>query len=380
MRRVAATSPAAPGVLMVSKPVAPPWNDSGKKLAHDLAAHCPEINFRLLTTRGTTFPRDNMVAEAIYGAPGHYQPSLLQNARVLLRLLRPDRVPIYHFFFAPNPRSSMIARLALRLKRRRTVHTLCSRPLSFDEVADLMFAERVVALSAHTRAALQAAGVSGVVHIPPGIPEAPPTSEATRQARREQLGLGNRPVVLYAGDYEFSGAARAVAEAAARVLNKHDARFIFACRNKQETSRNIKRHIQTELRAAGVAERVLFLDECDDMPSLLGLADLHVQPAGCLYAKMDLPLVLLESLREGVPLVLANVPPLSELLEDDIGRGIPPEDGEALAATIESLLAAPEERHRMSANCRAVAGRRYGARRMARDYAALYEDLLREQP
>lgn len=365
----------ARSVLMVSKPVVAPWNDSGKNIVRDIVTATPDVDFHVMTTRGAAPPAPGVTVEAIYGDPGSYRPSLRQNLRVLRRLLRPDRIPIYHFFFAPNPRTSKMARMVLRLKRRRSVHTVCSVPKTFEGVAELMFAERVVALSEATRAALERHGVSGLVHIPPAVPPAEPLDGVALAAAREALGLGDDPVVLYAGDLEFSKAADAVVEAALRLVRARPVRFVLACRFKQEASREVRARLEAEVAAAGAAERVHFLDEVDDMRPLLALAHVHVQPAGNLYAKMDLPLVLLESLREGVPLVVADRAPLNELLADDVGLAVPPEDGSALAAAIERLLDDPAQRQTLAENARRAAAERYGLARLGRDYAALYDEL-----
>ena len=371
------TSPSAdPAVLMVSKPVVPPWNDSGKNLVRDVAAHTPGYRFHVMTTRGAEPPAEGLRTEPIYGAPGSYRPSLRQNLRVLGRLLRPDGLPLYHFFFAPNPRTSTMARWVLRLKRRRSVHTICSRPASFETVGNLMFADRIVALSAHTRARLVQAGVENVVHIPPAVPDAPPVAEAAKSALRERHGWGDAPVVLYAGDFEFSDAAQAVAEAAIRLLATRDARVVFACRAKQEASAAIEARLRDELGAAGVGDRTCFLGELDDVRTLLATADVHVQPAGSLYAKMDLPLVLLESLREGVPVVVGDNAPLDEVIAHGGGCTVAPEDGEALAATLTGLLDDHEALRRLGEEARAAYTAHYDVSRQGAAYAALYDELL----
>lgn len=382
----AGRNPNGPRVLMVSKPVVPPWSDSGKNLVRDIVAHTPGFRFHVLVTRGAPAPAPDAVAEAIYGDAGRYAPSLWENLRVLGRLARPDRVPLYHFFFAPNPRTSTAARWILRWKRRRSVHTILSRPRDFAAVAGLMFADRVVALSEHTRAALEQAGVRGVVHIPPAVPRTAPLDTAALRAVRERYGLGAAPIVLYAGDYEFSEAARAVAAAAIRLVaerrerGRPPVRVVLACRLKQEASRAVEAAVRAEIVAAGVAEHVTFLNEVEDLRPLAAAAAVQVQPAGSLYAKMDLPLVLIESLREGVPIVVADTAPLNELLRDDVGRAVPPEDGAALAAAVGRLLDDDALRQRLGDTARRVFAERYAPEAMGAAYAALYHEILESTP
>lgn len=367
---------ADPRVLIISKPVVPPWTDSGKNLVRDIVTHTPDVQFHVFVTKGAAPPAPGVVTEAIYGDAGSYAPSLLENVKVLGRLARPDRIPLYHFFFAPNPKTSTAARWILRMKRRRSVHTIMSRPRDVDRIARLMFADRVVALSDHTRTALERAGVQGVVTIPPAVPEEPPLSEEARRAVRERYGLGDDPIVLYAGDYEFSGAAGAVAEAAVRLVARHRVRVVFACRLKTAAARGLEAEIRERVRQSGVADHVTFLNEIDDMRALIATAAVQVQPAGSLYAKMDLPLVLIESLREGVPIVIAQDPPLGELLRDDVGLGVPAEDGPALAAAVGTLLGDEGRRRAVGDAGRRVAALRYSPVAMGQAYGRLYQELL----
>ncbi|MBM4372071.1 MAG: glycosyltransferase [Deltaproteobacteria bacterium] len=219
-------------VLMVSKPLQPPWDDSAKNLARDLVRFSDRHEFHVLGLPGAEAPGPRAIVEPVYRGTGAYSPSLAQNLRVLRRLFRPDDREIYHFFFAPNPTTSRAARWVRTLKpRKRLVHTICSAPATYKGIRDLMFAHRVVALSENTRQALLENGVEGVVRIPPGIDATTRVPPERRRAVREALGLPrDRPLVLYAGDYQFSTAADTCARALPEILGRSDAHFVFACR------------------------------------------------------------------------------------------------------------------------------------------------------
>ncbi len=208
----------APEVLMVSKPVAPPWNDSSKNLVKDLACAGQRYAYRVFTPAGYGLDAPGVSSDAIYRDTGGYSPAVLQNVRVLARLLRRDGAALTHFFFAPNPRTSTAARLALRARPRITVQTVCSAPASFMEAERLLFADRVVVLSRDTRDCFIHAGISPqrLVRIPPGIhlPRRPDAN--ARATARRSLGLPeDRPVVIFPGDLQFSRAAETFALAAA---------------------------------------------------------------------------------------------------------------------------------------------------------------------
>src|SRR5690348_4919222 len=94
---------AVPDVLFVSKPVAPPWNDSNKNLVRDLARGLSRYRARVLVPKGQTFDAPNAISEPLYRTASAYAPSKLANARVFARLLTGTRADVWHFFFGPNP-------------------------------------------------------------------------------------------------------------------------------------------------------------------------------------------------------------------------------------------------------------------------------------
>jgi glycosyltransferase involved in cell wall biosynthesis len=298
----------------------------------------------------------------------------------MARLLRQDRTALTHFFCAPNPRTCQAARMALRLHPRATLQTVCSIPLSFEQPDQLLFADRVVVLSRHTRDQFIAHGVPAgrLELIPPGIRLPAFPSPERRLAARRAMGLPeDRPVIIFPGDLQFSGAARTVARAVP-LLRDLSPVVIFACRPKQEASLLEERRLRSELAHSGVASLVRHMGEVPDMLELLRACDLCLLPAESLYAKMDYPLVLLEALALGLPIVVADTPPLSELLDEPVGRAVPPNEPEALARACRDLLGGSlETRTAQATRCREVACQRHDIAAVSRKHEDLYQDLLR---
>jgi glycosyltransferase involved in cell wall biosynthesis len=361
-------------VLLVSKPLAPPWSDSGKVYVRTLVDHLPERRFRVLVPRGAPYPAPNAVSEEIYRDPGRYQPSLAQNARVFGRLLWPDRkVALYHFFFAPNPRTSRAARLACRVSGKRSIQTVLSAPERLEDASGLFFADRVVVLSDHTRERVARATETHAVRVYPGVTVGEPLSLERRERAIAALGVGDAPLVLYPGDLEFSSAAQTVIDAAPAILRAvPSARVVLACRPKTSRAAVVERDLRERVRGEG---RVLFAGEVPDMRALVAASSVAVLPAESTYAKTDLPLVLLEALAEGVPIVVGDVPPLSEILQDEVGVAVPPGSPEALAGAAIRLLRDAARRAELSARARSLARARFSAEAMAREYERLYREL-----
>lgn len=375
-------------VLLVSKPLAAPWHDSGKNWARDIARYGGDggrITHHVLVPRGADdwAGTPGVVAEPVYGGLGQFAPRGLDNARALGRLLRGCPCELVHFCFAPNPRSNLIARLAMRRQPRPTVHTVLSVPARFGGIDKILFAQQIVCVSRWTADQLARAGVRGQLQvIPASIPVEAPLREvapARVAAVRARLHLGDRPLVVFPGDYEFSLAADTFADAIERLWREVEADFVFACRIKRWPSLEREAALQRRLEAPWRAGRVHFLREIADMRALLAAAAVVTLPSESTYAKMDIPLVVLEAMAEQTPVVLADVAPLREALGEARAGGllVPPLRGDALAAALRGLLLDAAMAAQVGAAGRAHVVAHHDAAKTCRRYAEIYEAAQR---
>jgi glycosyltransferase involved in cell wall biosynthesis len=373
-----------PEVLFVSKPVAPPWNDSGKNLVRDLAAH-------LARWRGITLarPGDPPVAPAVrvehvYGpAAGRYSPALRDNARVAARLLLGRRVDLWHFFFAPNARSSSVGRLACAARRMPSVQTVASAPRQGAPLRRWLFADVSVVLSRHTEKRFLAEGVAParLRRIAPCAPALAPPGDDTRRASRRALGWPEDvPVLLYAGDLEVGGGAERSIDALAALSGGppgpgRETILALACRAKTPAAASVEAALRRRVAALGLAPRVRWLGETPHILGALGAADVVLLPSTDLYAKMDLPLVLLEAMALGRPVLVAEGTPAAELADGDAALATPAHP-EAIAAALRPLLDDARGRAALGDRARAAALGRYAPGPMAAAYEALYDDVF----
>ncbi len=109
----------------------------------------------------------------------------------------------------------------------------------------------------------------------------------------------------------------------------------------------------------------------DEVADRLRAAELYVHPS-----RADtFPSGVLEALSCGTPVVASRVGGIPEQVSDKTGVLVEPGDAAALAAAIESLLADPARRERMSAAAVADARARFSLDRQVDAYLALYEEL-----
>lgn len=326
-------------MLLVSKPIAPPWTDSNKNLVRDLAGALTRYRPRVMVPAGASLP--GVVCEEVYTAAGAYAPSRLANARVLGRLLLGPRVDLWHFFFAPNPLTLRAGSVARAARRVPAVHTIASAPDDLERVAPLLFADAVIALSEHSARRLAAAGVHARV-IPPALAPVRASASAVEAARAKHELAG--PYVLYPGDLEHSDGARTFIEAAA--LDDGGLTWVIAARPKTARAH----HALATLRALAESRRarVRFLGEIADIHAVVAGAALTTLVVDTLHAKMDLPLVLLESLALRVPVVVSAATAAAEIMPSGGAASVRSGDPAALHAQVRSLVDAPATRATMA--------------------------------
>ncbi|MEQ1911730.1 MAG: glycosyltransferase [Vicinamibacterales bacterium] len=132
--------------------------------------------------------------------------------------------------------------------------------------------------------------------------------------------------------------------------------------------------LETEARTAGVAERVLFLGQRDDVAALLACADAFVLPS----LAEGLPLSVLEAMAAGVPVVATAFAGVEEVVQDD-RTGVLAEPGNpaSLARAMRRVLDdAALARDLVAAASRRLQDGHFTVNRMATAVTRLYDTVL----
>jgi glycosyltransferase involved in cell wall biosynthesis len=361
-------------VLFVSKPVAPPFHDGTKCLVRDVARHLGRVRPIVMTSRGApglepARGHGPIELARVYGDSGRFTPGLGQNLRAAAWLLARSRADVWHFVFAPNPRTSAAGRLLRRIKRVPVVQTIASPPRSFSEIDRLLFGDVIVAQSRWT--AERAAGSGRRIEvIPPPVAELRPRSAEEQQQLRRQLEIPEAAeIFVYPGDLETSGGAEAVARAVPGITNElAEAVVVFAYRAKSERAAPIARELKRRLDV----RRVRFTESLPDVLVLVAAATAVLFPVDDLWGKVDLPIVLLEAMALGVPVVALDQGPLADL---EGAVRIAPDDRGALVREAVALARNAEHRRAVIAAQRAAIEARHRAEVVARQYERLYLEL-----
>ncbi|NSW54318.1 MAG: glycosyltransferase family 4 protein [Anaerolineae bacterium] len=225
---------------------------------------------------------------------------------------------------------------------------------------------RYVVVSRQLEAECRAMGIPAakLACIPNGtsLADVPP---AEVEALRAELALApSTPLVLAAGRLAPVKNHAALLRAFPAVLAREPAAVLLIAGEGP-----LRGELERLARSLGLADRVRFLGLRPDLPVLLRLARVFVLPS----LQEGLPLVLLEAMAAGTPVVAAAVGGVPELVRD-AGTGLlaDPADPATFSAAIAALLADETLQAALAANARALVQAQYGLEQMCRAYEGLW--------
>ncbi len=157
-------------------------------------------------------------------------------------------------------------------------------------------------------------------------------------------------------------------DAFARLAGRHPEARIVLVGEGPEEERMRRRAVRL-----GLADRVRFLGQRDDVSALMAGADVLALPSSF----EGLPLVVLEAMAAGLPVVASRIGGVIEALGPDHPWLVPPGDRRALAAALADALADGALRTQASERQRERYERYFGAERMGTDTARIYKAVLR---
>jgi glycosyltransferase involved in cell wall biosynthesis len=183
-----------------------------------------------------------------------------------------------------------------------------------------------------------------VVTLRNGVADPGVASEEVRTRKRSALGLGPDDVAAVTLAVLRPGKGiDDLLEAAARMGGTSPVRFVVAGAGPEE------KELISRAADLGVLDgRVQFLGFVDDVAGLLAGADLLVHPSH----RDALPTAVIHAMAAGVPAVATTVGGTGEVVTDDTGLLIPPNDPLALLAAIEVVAADPDRRRWMGKRAR----------------------------
>lgn len=131
--------------------------------------------------------------------------------------------------------------------------------------------------------------------------------------------------------------------------------------------------ILREAQALGIESRVHLLGSRSDLSSIYPAFDIFVLPSDV----EAFPMVLLEAMACGLPIVATDVGDSAQIIEDRVsGRIVEPGNPDLLNRILNELLEDQATAQRLARAARERVAARFSSERMARSYLACYEHLL----
>jgi glycosyltransferase involved in cell wall biosynthesis len=291
--------------------------------------------------------------------------------RRLAGLMARERYDIVHFHTARA--HAMTAFLGRPEGARRVVTRRMDYPLRGGWYVRWLYntmVDAVVAISEGVRGMLLAGGIAPErIHvIPSGVDiEQFAVSAVSRDAMRARHGVeGAFVVVMVAALEERKG--HAVLFEAIAALPELEVRVLCAGAGSQAAA------LATRRDALGLHDRVTFLGQVQDIPSLLAAADVVVMPS----LSEGLGVAALEAMAAGRPLIVSRVGGLPEVVGDETG-GLVVEPGNPtdLATALRHMARNPDMACAFGRAGRARAEARFSMAAMAGATHALYRRLVR---
>jgi glycosyltransferase involved in cell wall biosynthesis len=281
----------------------------------------------------------------------------------------------------PGATSALAAVLAGRTSARRRVMTVCSTamPRSILEPVERRVDRRVAnSLDAVVVPAERPAAAMAARGFPREMMEIIPWGARSIPARvdpeaRGRLGLPDKaPVIVCLANFTPTKGQAVIVDAIPALAERFPGiRAVLAGDGPELPA------LRERAAARGVAGRVLFPGSFNEPWDLLRAADVFV-----LASEIEgLPLVVLEAMGQGVPVVATDVGGMPEAVIDDMtGFLVPPRDPAALTTAIARILSDPAVALRMRQASLARFEQRFTMRRMLESHRDLYLRLAGVAP
>ncbi len=302
-------------VLVVSRPIAPPWDNALKNQLRYLPK-LGEIELLVPSVRGSTISIAGMHPYSVYTKDSGTL-SLYQKLRLLFWLLKfNDHCDIIHVLRTPDKLSSPILQWLCKRFNKPVIQTIFNQVPRCDQRRKLFWGDQITVCSEHMKKQLGTMGKTNVNKISPGVDCNKFTlcSPQMTAESKQKLGIENRVLVLFPGHYDKRlGISRILNIAPSIIASIPKVLFVMACRILSSQDRQQETQFRSAVLEQGLENHFLFRHTVENMHTYINASDLILFPIINAHPKMDLPLVLIESMACGKTVMLGKGDPAEEV-------------------------------------------------------------------
>lgn len=355
-----------------------------------------QVDFVVLTTTADrSLPvsdrQDGVDVYRVFVDPGRWWSKAVATVRMTLAFLRLSRRCSIVHLHGFSQKSILLVALA-RLTGKRIAIKLTSLghddPLSIQRRGRIAFrtfaaGDAFFAVSPGFRRSYQAARLPHErFHLIPNgvdIERFRPATAAERDALRRELQIrSDAIVVLFVGFFSRDKRPDLVFEAWRALVRSGapDSVLVFVGATRApyyEIDRSLADDIRDRAAAAGVADRIRFVEATDEIERFHRAADIFVLPS----VREGMSNALLEAMASGVPCIAARLEGVTDVVIEDGRNGVlvPPDDAVALERALRRIVENRPWAACLGREARRTVEARYALERVATRYLDAYRDL-----
>ena len=352
-------------LVFVTRPISPPWDEGSKNLALDLSKkiRINKLSISLLTTGFVlkSVPKD--VAQIpLYS---NSKLNFFNKAKLFLFLIR-ARFDIFHLIFVTTPITSLFVRLILILKRVRSVQTVASLDKNLPNffLRLMLYGNRIVCFSKSTADKIKSTGISNVEIIPPGVDV-------------DKFKPGNKKnKIAFLGELYRMDSFPIVSELVPLLVSElPNYSIVLGFRGSTKPPQERESINKLHKKYSNI-KNVDWKDVIGEMEEFLKDTKLVIIPAKKTQGKFDFPMVLLEALSCGTPIIISPINPLLELTRYKGAFAPSINTPNSFANKIREILSEASY-NSFSKQARETAVNNFSIEKVAKQYEKIYEELTK---
>ncbi len=365
-------------ILLVTRPIAPPWDEASKNFAFYLSKNIPDQDFYLLTNGFIQGLPPHIHQKPIYTSD---KLTWLQRTRLLkLMRLRKD-MDIIHFMLTPAKLNAFGFKTFIKSKDAKTIQTIATLRedlFSDSDYKNILFADLIVTYSDYAKNKLSTIGFNNVKRVYPGIAlDEYKKTEKDEKLMREKNITRSDFVINFTGEYTRLGAIDLVIDSFLEVAKIiPEVKLSLAVRIKNAKDAQKKTEVVKKLKENNLLDKVSFFDDGNyKMPPIYNLCDISIFPVSNMRGKFDVPLAVIEAMACEKPVIISDLPILREFATPDNSVIIPKENAAALSKAILVLYENPIRRQEIGKIARKFVETTFDIKKVAEIYRQIYEKL-----
>ena len=372
-------------ILLVTRPIAPPWDEASKNFAYYLARNITGIEMHLMTKGELPDMPKNVCQHPIYTASQNDITFSQKIKSLIFQWRNKNTFDVAHYFFTPTNLNSFLIKnflSSIKTKSIQTVATLREDLYSDAEIKNLMLGNLIITYSDYARNKLAALGFKNVKRVYPGIDLEKYQPRAKNPELLEKCGFTDKDFVInFTGEYTRLNAIDDVIDSFILITEKiPSARLSLAVRVKNERDATKKKEVIKKLKDHNIQEKVSFHDDNADfrkfdMSDVYNLSDISLFPVQNMRGKFDIPLAVVEAMACAKPVILSDLPILAELGNEQNAVTIKSGDVSGITTAILDLYNHPEKRAAIGSAAQKFVTDRFDIKKVAEVYEQIYKEL-----